>query len=70
MSNGPFIGKDDRAVLEKLSITVPRFGCRTSPSAGRKNGSTSLPTLKLNGASHVALPSIVRLVKGIGRKSD
>jgi hypothetical protein len=29
-----------------------------------------LPTLKLKGASHVTLPSIVRLVKGIGRKND
>jgi hypothetical protein len=39
-------------------------------SAEHKNGSASLPTLKRKGASHAALPSIVRLVKGIGRKRD
>ena len=73
MSNGPFISaKDDASpALEKLSIEqFPSLDVAQALSAGHKNGSASLPTLKRKGASHVALPSIVRLVKGIGRKSD
>ena len=73
MSNGPFISaKDDASpALEKLSIEqFPGLDVAQVLSAGHKNGSASLPTLKRKGASHVALPSIVRLVKGIGRKSD
>src|SRR5882672_1886776 len=73
MSNGPFISaKDDASpALEKLPVEpFPSLDVAQVLSAGHKNGSTSLPTLKLKGASHVALPSIVRLVKGIGRKND
>ena len=73
MSNGPFISaKDDASpALEKVPVeSFPSLDVAQVLSAGHKNGSTSLPTLKLNGASHVALPSIVRLVKGIGRKND
>ena len=73
MNNGPFISaKDDASpALEKVPVeSFPSLDVAQVLSAGHKNGSTSLPTLKLNGASHVALPSIVRLVKGIGRKND
>jgi two-component system nitrate/nitrite response regulator NarL len=73
MSNGPFISaKDDASpALEKLPVEpFPSLDVAQVLSAEHKNGSTSLPTLKLNGASHVALPSIVRLVKGIGSKND
>jgi two-component system nitrate/nitrite response regulator NarL len=73
MSNGPFISaKDDASpALEKLPVEpLPSLDVAQVLSAEHKNGSTSLPTLKLNGASHVALPSIVRLVKGIGSKND
>jgi two-component system nitrate/nitrite response regulator NarL len=73
MSNGPFISAkdDDSPALERLPAEpFPSLDVAQVLSAGHKNGSTSLPTLKLNGASHVALPSIVRLVKGIGRKND
>jgi two-component system, NarL family, nitrate/nitrite response regulator NarL len=73
MNNGPFISaKDDASsALEKLPVEpFPSLDVAQVLSAGHKNGSTSLPTLKLNGASHVALPSIVRLVKRIGRKND
>ncbi len=73
MSNGPFISaKDDASpALEQLpGEPLPSLDVAQVLSAGRKNGSTSLPMLKLNGASHVALPSIVRGVKGIGRKND
>jgi two-component system, NarL family, nitrate/nitrite response regulator NarL len=73
MSNGPFISaKDDASpALEKLPVEpFSSLDVAQVLSAGHKNGSTSLPTLKLKGASHVALPSIVRLVKSIGRKND
>ena len=73
MSNGPFISaKDDASpALEKLPVEpFPSLDVAQVLSAGHKNGSTLSPTLKLKGASHVALPSIVRLVKGIGRKND
>jgi two-component system, NarL family, nitrate/nitrite response regulator NarL len=73
MSNGPFISaKDDASpALEKLSIEqFPILDVAQVLSAGHKNGSPSLQTLKRKGASHVALPSIGRLVKGIGSKSD
>ena len=73
ISNGPFISaKDDASpALEKLSIEqFPSLDVAQVLSVGHKNGSASLPTLKRKGASHVALPSIARLVKGIGKKSD
>lgn len=73
MSNGPFIStKDDASpALEKLPVEpFPSLDVAQIQTAGHKNGSKSLPTLKLKGASHVTLPSIVRLVKGIGRKND
>jgi two-component system nitrate/nitrite response regulator NarL len=73
MSNGPFISaKDDPSpALEKLPVEpFPSLDVAQILAAGHKNGSKSLPTLKLKGARHVALPSIVRLVKGIGRKND
>jgi two-component system, NarL family, nitrate/nitrite response regulator NarL len=73
MSNGPFISaKDDASpALEKLSIEqFPSLDVAQVLSAGHKNGSVSLPTLKRKGAGQVALPSIVRFVKGIGRKND
>ncbi len=74
MSNGPFISaKDDASqTLEELPVEpFPSLDVAQVLSAGHKNGSKSLPALKLKGTSHVGLPSIVRLVrKGIGRKSD
>jgi len=73
MSNGPFISaKDDASpALEKLPVEpFPSLDVAQILAAGQKNGSKSLPTLKLKGARHVTLPSIVRLVKGIGRKND
>jgi two-component system nitrate/nitrite response regulator NarL len=74
MSNGPFMSaKDDASpALVELSVEpFPGLDVAQVPSGGHKNGSTLLPTLKLKGASHAALPSIVRLVrKGIGRKKD
>jgi two-component system nitrate/nitrite response regulator NarL len=73
MSNGPFISaKDDASpAVEKLSIEeFPSLDVAGGLSAGHKNGSASLSTLKRKGASQVVLPSILRLVKGIGRKSD
>ena len=74
MSNGPFISaKDDVShALEELPVgPFPSLDVAQVLSAGHKNGSTSLPTLKLKGTSHVGLPSIVRFIpKGIGRKSD
>src|SRR5712691_11005499 len=71
MGNGPFISAMDDAspALEKLPVEpFTSLDVAQILSAGHKNGSTSLPTLKLKGSGHVALPSIVRLVKGIGRK--
>jgi two-component system nitrate/nitrite response regulator NarL len=74
MSNGPFISaKDDASpALGKLPVEpFPSLDVAQVLSAGHKNGSTLSPTLKLKGASHAALPSIVRLVrKGIGRRND
>jgi hypothetical protein len=73
MSNGPFISaKDDASpALEDLSIEqFSSLGVAQVLSEGHKNGSASLPTLKRKGSNDVALPSIVRRVKGIGRKSD
>jgi two-component system nitrate/nitrite response regulator NarL len=73
MNNGPFISaKDDASpALEKLSIEqFPSLDVAPVLSAGHKNGSVSLPMLKRKGVGQVALPSIVRLVKGIGRKRD
>ena len=74
MSTGPFISaKDDASpALGKLPVEpFPSLDVAQLLSAGHKNGSTSLPTLKLKGTSHVGLPSIVRFVhKGIGRKND
>jgi two-component system, NarL family, nitrate/nitrite response regulator NarL len=73
MGNGPFISAMDDAspALEKLPVEpFPSLDVAQILSAGHKNGSTSLPTLKLKGSGHVALPSIVRLVKGIARKND
>lgn len=73
MSNGPFIsGKNDPSpALEDLSIEqFSGLGVAQGLSEGHKNGSPSLPTLERKGASHVALPSIVRRVRGVGRKSD
>ena len=74
MSNGPFISaKDDASpALGKLPVEpFPSLEVLQILSAGHKNGSALSPTLKLKGASHVALPSIVRLVrKGIGGKND
>lgn len=73
MSNGPFISaKDDAApALEKLPVEpFPGLDVAKVLAAGHKNGSKSLQTLELKGASHVSLPSIVRIVKGIGRKTD
>jgi len=74
MSNGPFISakNDASPALGELSVEpFPGLDVAQVLSAGHKNGSTSLPTLKPKGASHAALPSIVRLVrKGIGRKKD
>src|SRR5713101_7450162 len=74
MSNGPFISaKDDASpALGKLPVEpFPSLEVAQILSAGHKNGSALSPTLKLKGASHVALPSIVRLVrKGIGGKND
>jgi two-component system nitrate/nitrite response regulator NarL len=73
MSNGPFISaKDDAsAALEKLpEAPFPGLDVPQVLSPGHKNGSASLPILKRKGVGEVALPSIVRLVKDIGRKSD
>jgi two-component system nitrate/nitrite response regulator NarL len=70
MSNGPFISATP--ALGKLPVEMsPSLDVAQVPSAGGKNGSTLSPALELKGASHVALPSIVRLVrKRIGRKND
>ena len=73
MRNGPFISANDDAsfALEKLSIEQAAIlDFAQLQFAGHKNGSPSLPTLNHKRPSHVALPSFVRLVKGIGRKSD
>jgi len=73
MSNGPFISaKDDASpALGKLPVEpFPSLDVAQVLSGGHKNGSTSLPALKIKGASHVAVPSIVRLVKGLGSKED
>jgi hypothetical protein len=58
--------------LEKLPVEpFPSLDVAQVLSAGHENGSTLLPTLKLKGANHVALPNIVRLVrKGIRGKND
>src|SRR2546423_14911501 len=58
MSNGPFISaKDDASpALEKLPVEpFPSLDVAQVLSAGHKNGSTSLPALKIKGASHAAL---------------
>lgn len=73
MSNGPFIsGKNDASpALEDLSIEqFSSLGVAQGLSEGHKNGTASLPTLKHKGANGVVLSSIVRHVRGIGRKSD
>ena len=74
MSTGPFISaKDDASpALGKLPVEpFPSLDVAQVLSAGHENGSTLLPTLKLKGANHVALPNIVRLVrKGIRGKND
>ena len=74
MSTGPFISaKDDASpALGKLPVEpFPSLEVAQVLSAGHENGSTLLPTLKLKGANHVALPNIVRLVrKGIRGKND
>lgn len=72
MSNGPFISiKDDASpALEKLLVEqFPALEVAQGLSGEHNNGSASLPTFRRKGASHVALPSTVRL-KGIGSKSD
>jgi two-component system nitrate/nitrite response regulator NarL len=74
MSTGPFISAkdDDSPALGNLPVEpFPSLDVVQVLSAGHENGSTLLPTLKLKGANHVALPNIVRLVrKGIRRKND
>ena len=73
MSNGPFTsGKDDASpALEDLSIEqFSNLGVAQGLSEGHKNGTASLPTLKHKGANGVVLSSIVRHVRGLGRKSD
>src|SRR6267378_632313 len=72
MSTGPFISaKDDASpALGKLPVEpFPSLDVAQVLSAGHENGSTLLPTLKLKGANHVALPNVVRLVRnGIRRE--
>jgi len=73
MSNGPFIsGKNDASpALEDLSIEqFSSLGVAQRLSEENKNGTASLSTLKHKGANGVVLSSIVRHVRGIGRKSD
>jgi two-component system, NarL family, nitrate/nitrite response regulator NarL len=74
MSNGPFISAKDDASPALVKLPVEPFSSLDVAQilpAGRKNGSTLSPMLELKGPSHVALPSLVRLVrKRIGRKND
>jgi two-component system nitrate/nitrite response regulator NarL len=74
MNTGPFITPTDEVslALEKLPVEpLPSLDIAQALSARPEKGSTLLPTPKLKGANHVALPNIVRLVrKGIHRKSD
>ena len=73
MSNGPFFSakNDASPALGDLSMEqFPSLDAAQVLSEGHKNGSASLPTLKHKGANGVALSSIVRHVRGNGRKSD
>src|SRR5262249_6905338 len=65
ISNGSLIlAKDDASpALEELPVEpFPNLDIAQALSAGRNNGSTSLPTLKLKGAGHVVMPGTLRLV--------
>jgi two-component system nitrate/nitrite response regulator NarL len=66
MSNGPFMpARDDASpALEELPVEpFPNLNIAQVLSEGRKNGSTSLATLELKGASHIAMPGTLRLVR-------
>ncbi len=69
ISNGSFIpAKDDASpASEELPVEpFPDLDIAQVLSAGHENGSTSLPTLKLKGAGHVAMPGTLRLVRKNG----
>ena len=72
MSNGPFISaKDDVSpTWSRCRLSSSPVWMSHKPVCRAQERISIVAELKRNGASHVALPSIVRLVKGIGRKSD
>jgi len=69
MNNDPFIlARDDApSTLEKLPVEqFSNLGIAQVLTAGRKHGSTSLPTFKIKGTSHIAVPGTLQLI----RKND
>jgi two-component system nitrate/nitrite response regulator NarL len=69
MSNGSFSPAKGDALpaLEEPPIEpFPNLDIAKVATAGRTNGATSLSTLELNGADHVAMPGSLRLVRKNG----
>ena len=66
MHNDPCITPNEDASPSLQNLSVEQFtdpGIAQAPTRGRKHGSTALPTFKINGASHVAMPDTLHLVR-------